>query len=132
VSVRHHQEVPSQRRRDAERFPAKPDWSAGPLACHVPPPQKARANDHGNAAAPQCGDAKCRHTIQPGQFVVRVRTRCELPYIHANHQPAAEKIIFTEEMNWLPGNLPPKIYGIANRRARDLELWLARAGERHA
>jgi hypothetical protein len=35
-------------------------------------------------------------------------------------------------MNWLPGNLPPKINGIANRRARDLELWLARAGERHA
>jgi hypothetical protein len=86
----------------------------------------------GTQQHPQCGDAKCRLTIQPGQSVVRVRTRGELPYVHADHQPAAEKIIFTEDMNWLPGNLPPKINGIANRRARDLELWLSRGSERHA
>jgi len=79
----------------------------------------------GTQQHPQCGDAGCRLTIQPGQLIVRVRTHGELPYVHAEHQPAAEKIIFTEDMNWLPGNLPPKINGIANRRARDLELWLS-------
>lgn len=85
----------------------------------------------GTQQHPQCGDAKCRGVIQPGQFVIRVRTRGDLPYVHACHQPAAEQIQFTEKMNWLPGNLPPKINGIAKRRARDLKLWLE-AGERHS
>jgi hypothetical protein len=79
---------------------------------------------------PQCGDAKCRYTIQPGQFVVPLKARGELPYVHARHQPPGRKIMFTEEMNWLPRDLPPKINGIANRRARDLELWLAWADGR--
>jgi hypothetical protein len=41
-------------------------------------------------------------------------------------------MIFTEAINWLPGTLPPKINGIANRRAHDLKLWLAREGKGHA
>ena len=85
----------------------------------------------GTQQHPQCGHAQCRHSIQPGQFVVRVSTPGGLPYVHAVHQPGAEKMIFTEEMNWLPGILPSKINGIANRQARDLELWRESAGERH-